>query len=431
MAKKARYALRFISGKYEGGEFPLEDGKEIIVGRSNDIDIVIVEDMVSRKHAKITVNGDNIVLEDLGSTNGTFVNGNKIKKTNLKVGDRIIFGTSILKLVELIPDEKEVDIDDDLEIVDNNEEEALIEDEQILEEEEIIDEIDDDMILEDEEIDEKKVAQSDAKSMDVEEELDVHEEEEEEEEELIEDVEDLIEEEELIEDSQESKKTDEKEVKKQKDIKEEKDHQKPSKPEPKLKMVKSGKKIPYKIDSGKKIMSGTLDELEIGDVLQMIGTMKKSGKLIIKSGDITGCIVLQKGILKSCYIEGSQASSEHDLYTLLDVQGGEFELLSFSADEKPEDIFNLSIEEAILNATKRKDELNNLFESFPELKNNLKMPHPLEPKLSDLSKDELDLFQEVINKGNVQTILTTKNVDEIELYKQVSHLIKKGYLIGE
>lgn len=94
-----RLALRFISGKYQGGEFPLGDSMEILVGRSSDLDMVLVEDMVSRKHARITMQQDQIWIEDLGSTNGTFVNGEKIKRARLKEGDRVLIGTSILKVI--------------------------------------------------------------------------------------------------------------------------------------------------------------------------------------------------------------------------------------------------------------------------------------------------------------------------------------------
>ena len=94
-----QFALRFISGKYQGGEFPLPLNKEIVVGRSSELDMVLVEDMVSRRHAKITVTGDQIFIQDLGSTNGTFVNGEKIKRARLNEGDRILVGTSIIKLV--------------------------------------------------------------------------------------------------------------------------------------------------------------------------------------------------------------------------------------------------------------------------------------------------------------------------------------------
>jgi len=95
-----RLALRFISGKYQGGEFPLRSNREIVIGRSSDLDMVLVEDMVSRRHAKITTTNDRILIEDVGSTNGTFVNGEKIEGVaNLAEGDRILVGTSIIKVV--------------------------------------------------------------------------------------------------------------------------------------------------------------------------------------------------------------------------------------------------------------------------------------------------------------------------------------------
>ncbi len=98
MSERA-FALRFISGKYHGGEYPLGENGELVIGRSSDLDMVLIEDMVSRKHAKISLQPGQITISDLGSTNGTFVNGEKIKRARLKEGDRILIGTSILKLV--------------------------------------------------------------------------------------------------------------------------------------------------------------------------------------------------------------------------------------------------------------------------------------------------------------------------------------------
>jgi pSer/pThr/pTyr-binding forkhead associated (FHA) protein len=98
MAKS--YALRFISGKYQGGEFPLLPDREIVIGRSSDLDMILGEDMVSRKHAKISTKNAQLITMDLGSTNATFINGEKIKKTRLKEGDRILVGTSILKVIQ-------------------------------------------------------------------------------------------------------------------------------------------------------------------------------------------------------------------------------------------------------------------------------------------------------------------------------------------
>ncbi len=95
-----KYFFKFISGKYQGGDFPIPDHGEIVVGRAADLDMVLVEDMVSRKHATITSNKGVLTLTDLGSTNGTFVNGEKIQNAQLKIDDRVLIGTSILKVVQ-------------------------------------------------------------------------------------------------------------------------------------------------------------------------------------------------------------------------------------------------------------------------------------------------------------------------------------------
>lgn len=100
MSDRPKFALRFISGKYQGGEFPLRPNREIVIGRSSDLDMVLVEDMVSRRHAKITTSETEHFIEDAGSTNGTFVNGEKIVgRVKLHEGDRILVGTSIIKVV--------------------------------------------------------------------------------------------------------------------------------------------------------------------------------------------------------------------------------------------------------------------------------------------------------------------------------------------
>lgn len=96
----ANWVLKFISGKYQGGEFPLEEGHEYFIGRSSEADMVLVEDMVSRQHARISVREGAVHLEDLGSTNGSFVNGERVSNRVLASGDRILFGTSIIKLIQ-------------------------------------------------------------------------------------------------------------------------------------------------------------------------------------------------------------------------------------------------------------------------------------------------------------------------------------------
>lgn len=65
----------------------------VIVGRSPGADIVIAASYVSGRHAQFRLMGQNLFVEDLGSTNGTFVNGNRISApTALKNNDVVSVG---------------------------------------------------------------------------------------------------------------------------------------------------------------------------------------------------------------------------------------------------------------------------------------------------------------------------------------------------
>ena len=62
--------------------------------------MVLVEDMVSRKHAKISAGDGQILIQDLGSTNGTWLNGRRMfAAQRLKKGDKIKIGRTIVVVV--------------------------------------------------------------------------------------------------------------------------------------------------------------------------------------------------------------------------------------------------------------------------------------------------------------------------------------------
>ncbi|MGE0633524.1 MAG: FHA domain-containing protein, partial [Pseudobdellovibrionaceae bacterium] len=68
------WGIRILSGPQAGQTFPLKTGKNII-GRNSSADILISSNGVSKDHAEITVLQDKILVTDLNSRNGTFVNG--------------------------------------------------------------------------------------------------------------------------------------------------------------------------------------------------------------------------------------------------------------------------------------------------------------------------------------------------------------------
>lgn len=71
----------------------------VVIGRSPSSDIVIDEPYVSSTHARLTLQGPALVLEDLGSTNGTLVNGHPIDQpVTLRDSDEIQVGDTIMKV---------------------------------------------------------------------------------------------------------------------------------------------------------------------------------------------------------------------------------------------------------------------------------------------------------------------------------------------
>ncbi len=76
---------------------------EIIIGREDNVDVTIPASAVSRRHARLMLEGENYVLEDLGSSNGTYVNDEKlVQRQPLKSGDKIRLG-QIINLVYYAP----------------------------------------------------------------------------------------------------------------------------------------------------------------------------------------------------------------------------------------------------------------------------------------------------------------------------------------
>ncbi|MCG3178447.1 MAG: hypothetical protein BIFFINMI_00774 [Phycisphaerae bacterium] len=72
-------------------DFPMR-GKTFVIGRREDCDLRIPLPSVSRKHCKFSRGDVGLELKDLASSNGTFVNNQRIQETILKAGDRVVIG---------------------------------------------------------------------------------------------------------------------------------------------------------------------------------------------------------------------------------------------------------------------------------------------------------------------------------------------------
>ena len=84
------------AGFYAGLQMPLQTAG-LVIGRGREADLVIAESTISRTHARINSSeGEGWLVEDLGSTNGTRVNGAQVARQRLAVGDEIRMGRLVL-----------------------------------------------------------------------------------------------------------------------------------------------------------------------------------------------------------------------------------------------------------------------------------------------------------------------------------------------
>jgi hypothetical protein len=300
------YVLRFISGKYQGGEFPVVPDKQIVVGRSSELDMVLVEDMVSRKHAKIAMQSDQIWIEDLGSTNGTFVNGEKIKRARLKEGDRVLIGTSILKLIAS----------------------------------------------------EGQPENADARVQ--------------------------------------------------------------------LESVAAARRT-----SQARTMSGSIEEVPLPDLLQLFGTSKKSGVLVIRTDNDVGRIFMRKGIIYFAVINDlDDVPAMKSIYRMLSWAKGLFDLDPPDERQFPGEL-NVSVQEILMEGLRQLDEFNQLRGSLPDLNARLSLMSPLIPPVRDLSPEELDVLQLAHNYGHLETVLNKSLATDLETAQIVMKLLNGSYVRAE
>jgi pSer/pThr/pTyr-binding forkhead associated (FHA) protein len=302
------FALRFISGKYQGGEYPLPDDKEIVIGRGGELDIVLVEDMVSRKHAKITTQQGKVVIQDLGSTNGTFVNGEKIKRFRLKEGDRVLIGTSILKLI----------------------------------------------------------SSADAQQ----------------------------------------------------------DNSRFTREELNASLDALGKRQANKAD----VTSGNLEDLPLPDILTLMSTGKKTGVLAVRNDEHEGRVYLKAGrIFYAILDDNDELGPLKALFRMINFETGSFALGAATNEE-----FMLELEEPtdqlVADAVRQTNELKELKSALPEVEDMLTVPRPLQPQMSALQADELDVLQLALNLGFFQAVLDKSPFSDLRTCQIVKTLIEREYL---
>jgi pSer/pThr/pTyr-binding forkhead associated (FHA) protein len=305
-----RYALRFISGKYQGGEYPLAEGQEIVIGRSSELDMVLVEEMVSRKHARIALADGTISIEDLGSTNGTFVNGEKVQQGTLREGDRVLIGTNILKVVAAPQDAQ---------------------------------------------------ARANLKAMAV-----------------------------------------GRVTAKQQGV------------------GRSTEEAPR--------MSGNLEEIPLPDLLQLFGTSRKAGVLVLRSAGREGRIYLNEGRIRFAEFDGVVGVPPlKALYRMLNWQTGSFALDPPDTREFEAGI-DVSAQEVLMEGFRQQDELGQLRAKLPADGGRFVLKLPLVSHLRELEDADLDTLEAALSAVNFDAFLDAAPGPDLEAAQALLSLIQRGYL---
>lgn len=93
-----RVFLEVTAGELPGRKFYLTQ-RSYLIGRSLDADIPLADESISRIHAKVSCRNDEFVVLDLGSKNGTFLNGTNVHECPLRAGDEIAVGKHSLQFL--------------------------------------------------------------------------------------------------------------------------------------------------------------------------------------------------------------------------------------------------------------------------------------------------------------------------------------------
>src|SRR4028118_2120206 len=94
-----RVSLRVVAGPHRGRTFTFEQHETFLIGRAETAHFCLPEDRYfSRNHCILEIAPPQIFLRDLGSTNGTYVNGQRVESVYLKSGDHIQGGETVLEV---------------------------------------------------------------------------------------------------------------------------------------------------------------------------------------------------------------------------------------------------------------------------------------------------------------------------------------------
>ena len=299
-----QYVLRFIAGKDQGREFPLPPDLNIVIGRVSDVDLLLLDEKVSRKHAKISTHQGQVLIEDLASRNGTIVNGARIRSVELKEGDQIIIGASTMKLVSL-------------------------------------------------------------------------------------------------------------------------GETKPRSTQP---AAPSAQAASSSSSAGSSLISGSISEMPLPDLLQLFDNSRKSGILTIRSSQGIGKVYLREGQVYHAEVEANPiVKPRKAFYRMFAWTEGAFDLKPLGEHFVPEELTESTMS-LVLEGVRQLDEIRILEPKLPQRGARLHAAEPLPGNLRDLATEEIQLFQLVLHHNLLEAVIDNFPGSDFEAYTCLLDLMRRGFV---
>ncbi len=297
--------LHFLSGRYQGLEVPLIQGQHITIGRSYKADVVLLEPDISREHLRIVIANDGLIAEDLGSTNGSFVNGRKIEFAELKAGDRILIGKTVIELLTQDTAVRDINV-------------------------------------------------SDAKTAFIQ---------------------------------------------------------------------------PTAVRRREKSMVGSIEEIPLADLLQLMSTSGKTGVLHLKTPKGCGKLNFDKGRLISASLDDNpNMAPTKSLFRILRWNSGSFEL-SRPEPVLPERELRATTQALLMEGMRQLDEFTGLLQRFPPLHSTLRVP-AMGVELEDLEPREQQILKSVSQSSSIRDVLNHCQLTDLDILQGVEKLLLEGYLLA-
>jgi pSer/pThr/pTyr-binding forkhead associated (FHA) protein len=307
------FILTYGAERGAKGRFPLPRGQTVTIGRALDADLRLPDGLTSRRHAEITVVDGHVVIEDLESANGTFVNGCRVRRAQLRLGDRVLIGVTSLEL---------------------------------------------------------SLEATGAA---------------------------------------------------------------PAAPAFQTRPVASARAVDSEttVVSAGRVIAGSVKEISLNDLLQLLSNTRKSGVLSVRNNRATARIYLLEGRIINVTLDGSVVdNAERLLFRVLRWRTGLFELHPADARSATLEAISAGTESLLLAAAQQHDEMLELESVLPSLDAELEVPEALPGDLSALKESEVNALQLFIETPCFGSVVDRIADSDIEAYRLVAGLLRAGYLVA-